>query len=56
MGNLNRATSSVAAALDLSSGRLKTTRNHQYQRKNIDLCDYHRPNYFAILVHEMGLF
>ena len=56
MGNLHRAMSSGAAVLDLAFGRLTKTRNHQYQRRNIDLCGYHQPNYFAILVPVMGLF
>ena len=51
-----RAIGSGAAVLDLSFSGLATTRNHQYQRRNIDLCGYHRPNNFDILVPEMGRF
>ena len=56
MVKLHRAMGSGAAVLDLSFDRLAATRNHWYQRKNIDLCGHHRPNYFAILVPEIGLF
>ena len=47
---------SVATALDIPFGRLGATLNHQYQRIDIDLCGYKPPNYFAIVVPEMGLF
>ena len=56
MGNFYRSMGSRATVLDLAFGGLAATRKHQYQRRNIDLCDYHRLNYFAILVPEMGLF
>ena len=44
------------AVLDLPFGRIATTRKHQYQRANIDLCGCYHPNCFAILVPVMGLF
>ena len=47
---------SGATALEIPFGGLTTTQNHQYQRRNIDLCGFHHSNYFAILVTEMGLF
>ena len=43
-------------ALDLLFGGLTTTPNPQYQRRKIDLCGNHRPNYFLRLVPEVGLF
>ena len=51
MGNLHKAMGSGAAVLDRPFSRLATTKKHQYQRKNIDLCGYHRPDYFAIFVY-----
>ena len=56
MGNLLRAITSDATALDLPFGGFATTPNPQYETSKIDLCGYHHPNYFAILVPEMGLF
>ena len=56
MGNLLRAITSDATALDLPFGGFTTTPNLQYETNKIDLYVYHHPNYFAILVHEMGLF
>ena len=56
MGNLLRAITSDATVLDLSIGRFTTTPNPQCQTGKIDLCGYHHPNYFGILVPEMGLF
>ena len=35
---------------------LTTNPNPHYQRRKIDLCGYHRPNYFDRLVPEKGLF
>ena len=46
---------SGATALDLPFVGLTATLNHQYQRRSIDLFGYQRPNYFAILVPEMGI-
>ena len=51
-----RAITSDATALDLPFGGFKTTPNPQYESRKIDFCGYHHPNYFAILVPEMGLF
>ena len=56
MGNLLRAITSDATALDLPLGGFTTTPNPQYETSKIDLCGYHHPNYFAILVPEMGIF
>ena len=56
MGNLLRAITSDATALDLPFGGFTTTLNPQYEISRIDLCGYHHPNYFAILVPEMGPF
>ena len=51
-----RAITSDATALDLPFGGFTTTPNPQYESRKIDFCGYHHPNYFAILVPEMGLF
>ena len=56
MGKIHRAMGFGTTVLDLPFGGLATTRNHQYQKRNIGLRRYHNPNYFAILVTEMGLF
>ena len=56
MGNLHWAVASGATAMTLPFGWLATTPNLHYQRRKIDLCGYHRPNYFARLVPEIGLF
>ena len=56
MGNLLRAITSDATALDLPFGGFTTTPNPQDKTNKIDLCGYQHPNYFAILVPEMGLF
>ena len=56
MGNLDRAMSSGAAALDLTSDGLTTTSNSQYPRRKKDLCGYHCLNSFVILVPGMGVF
>ena len=56
MGNLHRVVISGATALNLLFGGLTTTPNSQFQRRKIALCGNHRPNYFARLVPEMGLF
>ena len=50
-----RAITSDATALDLPFDGF-TTPNPQYESRKIDFCGYHHPNYFAILVPEMGLF
>ena len=45
------------AALDLPFVGFATTLNHQFQRRNIDLCGcYQHSNYFAILVPEWVYF
>ena len=56
MGNLHGAMVSRATTLDLPFGQLIPSANSQYQRRKIDLCGCHNPNYFARLVPEMGLF
>ena len=56
MGNLYSVVVSGATALDLLFGGLTANQNLQYQRRKIDLCGCHHPNYFARLVTEMGLF
>ena len=56
MGNPLRAMASEATALDLPFSGFTTTSKHQYKSRKIDLCGYHHPSYFAILVHEMGVF
>ena len=56
MENLHRRVVSGATALDRLFSGLTTTQKPQYQRRKIDLCGHHRPNYFARLVPEMGLF
>ena len=38
MENFRRAMASVATALDIPFGGLRTTPNHQYQGRNKDLC------------------
>ena len=38
MGDLHRAMGSGNTVLDLHIGGLVTALNHQYQRRNIDLC------------------
>ena len=53
MGNLHRIVVSGTAALDLLFSGLTTTPNPLYQRRKIDLCRYHHPNYFARLVPEI---
>ena len=47
---------SGATAVDILFGGVITTPNPHYQRRKIDLCGYHHPNYFARLVPDMGLF
>ena len=56
MGNLLRGITSDATAVDLPFGGFTTTPQPQLETSKIDLCGYHHPNYFAILVTEMGLF
>ena len=56
MGNLVKAMTSRDAALDLPSGGLTTILNPYYESRKIDLCGYHHPHYFAILVPEMRVF
>ena len=56
MGNLLRAMTSSATALELPFGGFTTTPNPQYESRTIDLCGYHHPHYFAVVVSEMGLF
>ena len=51
-----RAITSGATALDLPFGGFTTTSHPQYETSKIDLCAYHHPNYFDILVPEIGLF
>ena len=45
-----RAITSGATALDLPFGGFTTTSHPQYETSKIDLCAYHHPNYFDILV------
>ena len=47
---------SGATSLDFPFGEFTATPNSQYEIKKKDLCDYHHPNYFAILVPEIGPF
>ena len=56
MGNLHRSIGTGATALDLPFGGLPITGKYQYQERNVNLCGHHRPNSFAILVPEKGLF
>ena len=56
MENLHRAMAFGATVLDLLFGWLAATSNTQCQREKIDLCGYHRSDYFARLVPEIGLF
>ena len=56
MENLHRRVVSGATALDRLFSGLTATQKPQYQRRKIELCGHHRPNYFARLVPEMGLF
>ena len=56
MVSLRRAVAFGDTALDFSFGGLTTTLKPQYQRRKIDLCAYHHPNYFARLVPEMDIF
>ena len=51
-----RAITSDATALDVPFVGFTTTPKPQYESKKIDFCDYHHPNYFAILDPEMSLF
>ena len=55
MGNLFRAMTSWATALDLRFGGFTTTPKPQYESMKIDLYGYHHPNYFAILVPKICL-
>ena len=56
MVSLRRAVAFGDTALDFSFGGLTTIPKRQYQRRKIDLCAYHHPNYCARLVPEMDLF
>ena len=56
MGNLHRAVVSGTTLLDLLFDGFTTTQNPKYQRRKINFCGYHHPNYFARLVPEIGLF
>ena len=56
MENSLRTTTSGATALDLPFGGFTTTPKPQYESSEIDLCGYRDPDYFAIIVPEMGLF
>ena len=56
MGNLYRRVVSGATGLDLLFGGFTQTPNLKYQRRKTDLCGYHRSDYFARLVPQMGLF
>ena len=51
-----RAITSDAIALDLPFVEFTTTPDPQCESRKTDFCGYHHPNYFAILVSEMGLF
>ena len=56
MGNFLKAMKSGAAVLNLSFGGFTTISNPQYEKREIDLCDYQHPIHFPILVPKMGLF
>ena len=56
MANFLRAIKSGATALDLPFGGFTTTPNPQYESRKLDLCGYHHPNNFAILVSKMDIF
>ena len=56
MGNLLRAMASGATTLEFPFGGFTTTPTPKYESRKIDLNGYHYPNYFAILLPEMGLF
>ena len=55
MGNLFRAMTSWATALDRRFGRFTATLKPQSESRKIDLYGYHHPNYFAILVPKICL-
>ena len=56
MGNLLRAVTSLTTALDLPFGGFTIIPNPKYESRKIDLCSYHHPSYFAMLVPEICLF